>query len=230
MTDRIQCPVCQYARISRDMDTCPQCDADLTCFRLLDRLSDMPPEPVLSSPEPATKELSGFEDMPDDRETHPLKPNDPAGSRQRMVPLALMGLAVLLAVFSIFLAYRLSTVAHLLQRQHTVLTDLLTAGISQENDPQEQNQMLDLVRKQQITLAHSARLKTYMADVKTSVRENGSRLDRIESRLSHLLSHREMDPLLDSKKQMQTVIKPMLIISETLETDAGRNVFEIDME
>ena len=230
MTNRIQCPVCQYAHIPRDMDTCPQCDADLSCFRLLDRLSKLPPEPASSSPEADVKNISTFGDMPDDRETHPLKPNDPAGSRQKMVPLALTALTVLLVVFSIFLAYRLSAVEHLLQRQHTVLTDLYTAGVSQENDLQEQNQMLELVRKQQITLAHSARLKTYMADVKTSVRENGTRLDRIESRLSHLLSHREMVPILDSKKQMQTAIKPMLIISEALETDAGRKVIEIDME
>jgi len=120
--------------------------------------------------------------MSDDREAHPLHSNNPAGNRQRMVPLALTALAVPLAVFSIFLAYRLSAVAHLLQRQHTVLTDLLTAGVSRENNFQEQNQVLELVRKLEITPAQRDRLKTYMADVQTAVRENGTRLNRIESR------------------------------------------------
>ncbi len=90
--------------------------------------------------------------------------------------------------------------------------------------------MLELLRKQEITLAYSALLKTYMADVKSSVRENGTRLDRVESRLSRLLSHREMDPILNSKKQTQVAMKPILIITETLETDTGSKIIGIDME
>lgn len=188
-TDRIQCPVCQYAHIPGDMDTCLQCDADLTCFRLLDRLSDMPPEPPPVSAEAATQDRSAFGDISDSREKAAVKSNDLSGSRPRRVPLALMSLTLVLAVFFIFFTYRLSAVEHLLLRHQRALTQ----------------------------------------DVKTLMHENRTRMDRIESRLSQLLSH-EIDPVLDSKKQTQIAIKPILIISEDLETDAGSKVIEIDME
>jgi hypothetical protein len=155
MTDRIHCPVCQYARIPRDMDVCPQCDADLTCFRLLDRLSDIPPAPAPSSFESATKHLSTFGDMPADREIHLLESNEPAGSHQRLISLALMVLTLVLVGFFIFFTYRLSAVEHLLQRQHTALMDLVTSDSSSENDLQKKNPVLQAIpdRKKQTPVA-----------------------------------------------------------------------------
>ncbi|MCF8125377.1 MAG: hypothetical protein K9J51_04035 [Desulfotignum sp.] len=190
MTDQIQCPVCQYAHIPRDMETCPQCDSDLTCFQLLDRLSDKPQEQALFPPEAATKEKSAFYDTSDDRETSSLNSNDLSGSHPRLVPLALMALTLVLAGFFIFFTYRFSSVEHQLLRQQRALTQ----------------------------------------DVKTFMHENRTRMARIESRLSQLLSHREIDPILNSKKQPQIAIKPILIISEARKTDAGSKVIEIDME
>jgi hypothetical protein len=38
MGAEIICPVCHFEHISQDRDTCPQCDADLICFKLLDAL------------------------------------------------------------------------------------------------------------------------------------------------------------------------------------------------
>ncbi len=32
------CPICRFEHIDKDMQQCPQCDADLTCFRVLDAL------------------------------------------------------------------------------------------------------------------------------------------------------------------------------------------------
>ena len=54
MSSEITCPVCQFEHIPHDRDTCPQCDSDLICFRLLDTISD---RPVASVPdaEPDTK-------------------------------------------------------------------------------------------------------------------------------------------------------------------------------
>lgn len=40
MTSVISCPICHLARISSDNDKCPQCDADLTCFKVLESLPD----------------------------------------------------------------------------------------------------------------------------------------------------------------------------------------------
>ena len=42
MSSEITCPVCQFEHIPHDRDTCPQCDSDLICFRLLDTISDRP--------------------------------------------------------------------------------------------------------------------------------------------------------------------------------------------
>ncbi len=40
MTSIISCPICHLDRISSDKDKCPQCDADLTCFKVLESLPD----------------------------------------------------------------------------------------------------------------------------------------------------------------------------------------------
>ena len=42
MAAAVTCPVCGFANIPEDSDSCPQCDSDLVCFRLLDGLSDVP--------------------------------------------------------------------------------------------------------------------------------------------------------------------------------------------
>jgi hypothetical protein len=42
MSSEITCPVCKFEHIPHDRDTCPQCDSDLICFRLLETLSDRP--------------------------------------------------------------------------------------------------------------------------------------------------------------------------------------------
>jgi hypothetical protein len=193
MTERIQCPVCRFAHIPRDMETCPQCDSDLACFQLLDRLSDKPPEPAPSSPESATQDKSTFEDISDDRDTSALNSNDPSGRHQRLVPLALAALAILLAVFFTFFAYRLSTVENLLQRQQSALMDLVISVPSLEDDPQKKNQLLKPIRRQEIFVG-------------------------------------EMDPIPDRKKKTHIAIKPILIISEALETDPGSKGIGIIME
>ena len=40
MTSVISCPICHLDRISSDKAKCPQCDADLTCFKVLESLPD----------------------------------------------------------------------------------------------------------------------------------------------------------------------------------------------
>ena len=40
MAVTVTCPVCGFTNIPEGSDTCPQCDADLVCFRLLETLSD----------------------------------------------------------------------------------------------------------------------------------------------------------------------------------------------
>ena len=40
------CPICGLERIAPEKTQCPQCDADLTCFKVLDSLPNEPVEPV----------------------------------------------------------------------------------------------------------------------------------------------------------------------------------------
>ncbi len=40
----ITCPVCELKSVSAEKTQCPQCDADLSCFRVLDNLPDNPKE------------------------------------------------------------------------------------------------------------------------------------------------------------------------------------------
>ncbi len=44
MTTELTCPVCRLEHIAADRDKCPQCDADLTCFKVLSSLPDELPE------------------------------------------------------------------------------------------------------------------------------------------------------------------------------------------
>ena len=36
----ITCPICHFEHIPRERDSCPQCDSDLVCFKLLDELQE----------------------------------------------------------------------------------------------------------------------------------------------------------------------------------------------
>jgi len=53
---QLKCPVCGLPHISPDRDRCPQCDADLICFRVLDSLPEELPEPD-EKPPSGTKTL-----------------------------------------------------------------------------------------------------------------------------------------------------------------------------
>lgn len=41
MSVEITCPVCSFEHIPQNRETCPQCDSDLVCFKLLDALPDL---------------------------------------------------------------------------------------------------------------------------------------------------------------------------------------------
>ncbi len=55
MNSEMICPVCHFGHIPWDKDTCPQCDSDLICFKLLDALADLPTD---SKPDPSDKALN----------------------------------------------------------------------------------------------------------------------------------------------------------------------------
>lgn len=46
MAEEGACPICGFERLQTDHDKCPQCDADLTCFKVLDSIPEELPPPV----------------------------------------------------------------------------------------------------------------------------------------------------------------------------------------
>ncbi len=55
MTSKTTCPICKLEHIDAKQDHCPQCDADLTCFRVLEALPEsgtvLPPEMPHENPD-----------------------------------------------------------------------------------------------------------------------------------------------------------------------------------
>lgn len=49
MSSEITCPVCNFAHIPLDEATCPQCDSDLICFKLLDTLGEEKPQTSMAN-------------------------------------------------------------------------------------------------------------------------------------------------------------------------------------
>jgi nucleoid-associated protein YgaU len=54
MAPENRCPVCRFEHIPDDHDRCPQCDADLTCFRVLETLR----EPAAEKAEPDAHDIN----------------------------------------------------------------------------------------------------------------------------------------------------------------------------
>jgi len=46
MAEEDACPICGFERILTDQENCPQCDADLTCFKVLDSIPEESANPV----------------------------------------------------------------------------------------------------------------------------------------------------------------------------------------
>ena len=61
MSSEMICPVCHFGHIPRDKDTCPQCDSDLICFKLLDALADLPMDSKQDPSDKAFKQIPGRE-------------------------------------------------------------------------------------------------------------------------------------------------------------------------
>ncbi len=104
MPETQTCPVCGMENISRDADRCPQCDADMTCFKVLDML----PDEIKPGPVPAEAARTGqFSKM---------------RSFMPAVMMLLMGLIILLTLFQFYRFRKLETIV---ANQKTELTKSL---------------------------------------------------------------------------------------------------------
>ena len=105
MPDKLTCPVCERSGVPAESESCPQCDADLTCFQALKTLSA---NKVAASPrEPTTgRQAKGV-----------------AGSR-RAVLLLLLLLVLLAALFSLYVLKAQDHTSDLKQQVVALTTDL----------------------------------------------------------------------------------------------------------
>ncbi len=111
--ERQTCPVCGMENISREADRCPQCDADMTCFKVLDTLPD------------EIKPRSGMQGPPaSPAPAEPLRTGQFSKMRSLMpaVMILLMGLILLLTLFQFYRFRKLET---LVANQKTELTQSL---------------------------------------------------------------------------------------------------------
>jgi hypothetical protein len=110
------CPVCERQGLSLNSESCPQCDADLTCFQALDTLSAPPPA---EQAEPAKSTAQG------------------SSSNNRFALPALLLFLVIISLFFIFFSLKTrDSFQKLNQRVAELNTDLRTARRS--NGPEEQ--------------------------------------------------------------------------------------------
>ena len=125
MSHEITCPICLFEHIPQERDTCPQCDSDLVCFRLLEELQGKEKESltILSQEHGPSVHIS-----PEDAksvEPATLQTNNSGTVRnkfQRMRTATAGGILflVMVSVF-VFGHYALSEIKNLVQNQGTSL-------------------------------------------------------------------------------------------------------------
>ena len=173
MTAKVQCPVCHYDNISGDKENCPQCNADLVSFRLLERLPDSQSE---TSPEALEK--TGSKDR-----VKSGKPDDRALSLQYdkrigVLKSVIVILGITVVVLFAYLAYRFSVMGQLMQQQKAGLVRVIA---SLDNYSQKDVQVVEIPTPQ------DKLLKSDMEALIAIIKTNAGRLDRIESQISNIV-------------------------------------------
>ncbi len=143
MTREINCPVCHFEHIPQDRETCPQCDADLICFRLLDALPDshaaspvVPPGESNGSSSTTTEGAEeGMGEVPGSAEAPPspsLRPAFAMGIIILLMSLVITGYA-LWGVKAVMERRDVDVgrITAILEKKAVVNTDFLEAGASQ---------------------------------------------------------------------------------------------------
>jgi len=122
------CPICNLEHIPHDREKCPQCDADLTCFKVLDTLA----ETLAETAEPARS------------------PNAASMRKKRVFfPLFLGGLALLGATLLGLGVYRIRMLESRMIRQQSAFTHAVdTVGSRSDLILAKQEQMVSLVTEQ----------------------------------------------------------------------------------
>ena len=121
MADTLTCPVCERPGVPLKSTTCPQCDADLTCFQALDALVANNLPAVI----PAARKAA-----------EPAAERKDASNTRRAVLLLLLLLALIGAGFFYFFLQTKGRMQELHQQVASLRTDLKLA--EQETEPADQ--------------------------------------------------------------------------------------------
>jgi len=111
MSSELTCPVCHFEHIPRDRDSCPQCDSDLVCFKLLDALPDFPGDSLADLPkdaQPAGQQESG--------------PDTDKRAKSKAPGLPVVLVVIILLIIACLLGYtthRFSAIQTLVQKLNT---------------------------------------------------------------------------------------------------------------
>jgi hypothetical protein len=109
MAEKTNCPICKLEQIPVDVDRCPQCDSDLSCFRVLDAL----PEPETETTAPtAPQTKSGMPQI--------------AAKRSQLFPAVSTLLGVLAVILLGLQIYRLNGIVSQVSAQRPAFKDAVS--------------------------------------------------------------------------------------------------------
>ncbi|MCP4689411.1 MAG: LysM peptidoglycan-binding domain-containing protein [Desulfobacterales bacterium] len=163
MKPETTCPVCKLDPLPGDPDTCPQCDADLTCFKVLDAL----PEPGTAPSAPPSAP----------REIEPRLPGV-RGHRPWLLAALLGGVAVILLGM---LFYRVVSLERRLAVQRGALHDRLDGM---------ENRLADILGRRDGLAETRAGLQSRLAKISESQGRLIESLAAIENRLDAIRESR----------------------------------------
>jgi len=113
------CPICGLENIPYEKDLCPQCDADLTCFKVLDSLPDQFTPPEIYKKDAAEVPVSAAPIMTEQQ--HSTKEKSYPNIRIMAAAFILL-LTVLIISLSMFQFYRFKRLESLLHDYHSDYT------------------------------------------------------------------------------------------------------------
>ena len=162
MSSELTCPVCHFEHIPRNRVSCPQCDSDLVCFKLLDALPDFPENSLVGlskDAQPPGQERSGSD-------TDKMVRNKAPGLPVVLVVISLLTIVCLLG----YMVHHFSGIRTLVQKLNT---DMVRVQAILKKDPKKIIKTLKAGTKQ---MNH---LKKCVEELVVAAENHGSQLARI---------------------------------------------------
>lgn len=191
MSGFIPCPVCGFTHVPEERESCPQCDADLVCFRLLGTLSPRSSDPVLNpeNDEPALPESPEKTEMPADPHEQAGHQNENTGNGQagnRKIGNYTLGvLALCVFLISGYTAIRIPDLSDSIHALDARLTQL-TSGIELYNGE------IDQIRQFSHDIQNNSdRINRHIQKIQTHVQTIDNHIENVGLHVETIRSHHE---------------------------------------